>query len=246
VRPFPKTAEVDMRYTMIGIALFGFTLVTSAPAQITTHSTSAAGTMVAGATLAGVTDVPLYIRVIDTTLYFGEVRGFSAGDGILYQVSGTSSLSVGGGANSIRPGEAIFVPGAKDLVLKAEPGEPSIFLRFLLSPAANLDLPDFTFATGREIYRSTAPIQGLKQGKYLLSLTRVILPPQTPLDPLHHRSGVALHYVLSGQAIQVISGKTITRKTGAVSYEPANMLYAWGNLGNVPLTYLVFNLSPEN
>jgi len=235
-----------MRYKMIGIALLGLALAAPARAQITTHSTSAAGTMLAASTLLDVTAAPLYVRLIGTTLYFGEARGFSAGKGFLYQVSGTSDVIIDGAVNTVRPGEAIYIPGGKDLILKAEPGEPSTYLRFLLSPAPYLALPDLSLATGREIFRSKSPIPGLKQGSYNLSLTRVTLPHQTPSDPPHHRSGAALHFVLSGAGAETVSGTTIAKGSGSFSYETADLVYQWGNPGNGPLTYLVFNLSPEN
>jgi mannose-6-phosphate isomerase-like protein (cupin superfamily) len=242
----PERAEVDMRYKMIGIALLGLALATPASAQTTTHSTSTAGTVLATATLPLVTAVPLYVRLIGITLYYGEGGGFSAGNGILYQLSGTSKVIVDGAVSVIRPGEAIFVPGGKDLVVKADQGGPSTYLRFLVSPASDLDLPDLSIATGREMYRSTSPIPELKPGSYVLSLTSVTLPHQAPFDPPHHRSGAALHYVLTGMGAETVDGIAIAKGPGSMSYEPTHVVYQWGNPGNLPLNYLVFNLSPEN
>jgi mannose-6-phosphate isomerase-like protein (cupin superfamily) len=227
----PEKAEVDMRYKMIGIALLGLALATPAPAQTTTHSTSTAGTVLATATLPIVATVPLYVRLIGITLYFGEGGGFAAGNG---------TLSV------IRPGEAIFIPGGKDLVVKADPSGTSTYLRFLVSPSSDLDLPDLSIATGREMYRSTSPIPDLKPGNYVLSLTSVTLPHQAPFDPPHHRSGAALHYVLSGMGAETVDGIAIAKGPGSMSYEPSHVVYQWSNPGNFPLTYLVLNLSPEN
>jgi len=235
-----------MRYRVICVALLGLALAAPARAQITTHSTSTDGTMLAVSKMHNVTATPLYVRLIGTTLYFGEARSFSAGDGFLYQVSGTSVVIIDGTTNTVRPGEAIFIAGRKDFVIRAEPGEPSTYLRFLLSPAADLDQPDLSLGTGRELFRSKSPVPGLKQGTYNLSLTRVTLPHQTPSDPPHHRSGAALHFVLSGAGAETVSGTTIARGTGSFSYETTDLVYQWGNPGNGPLTYLVFDLSPEN
>ena len=80
-------------------------------------------------------------------------------------------------------------------------GVPSAFLHFFLAPAADFDRPaDAAPAAVKELYRTSAPIPGLKPGAYDLNLTRITFPPQMPSNPPHHRSGAALYYIVSGLA----------------------------------------------
>jgi hypothetical protein len=71
------------------------------------------------------------------------------------------------------------------------------------------DLPEVTAVNGREIYRSRSSIGGLHEGNYVLNLTRVTLPHQAPPDMPHHRSGAALHVVLSGFGAETADGTTV-------------------------------------
>jgi mannose-6-phosphate isomerase-like protein (cupin superfamily) len=190
--------------------------------------------------------MPLYFRVIGATISSGEETGFSGGNGILYQMSGTTEISTAGNIRTIRTGEGIFIPGGSWLTLRALGSVPSTYLHFLLSSASNLDQPDLSPATGKEMYRSISPIPGLKQGSYRLDLSRVTLPSNAPSDRPHRRSGAALHFVLSGFGAETANGVTVAKGPGSISYEPGALVYQWGNPGNPPLTYLVFNLNPES
>jgi mannose-6-phosphate isomerase-like protein (cupin superfamily) len=235
-----------MRHPIIGSVLLGVTLATSVAAQPTSYSSSNARTLVATGALPTVSAMPLYFRIIGATISSGEETGFSAGNGILYQMSGTTEISTAGNIKTIRTGEGIFIPGGNRLTLRALGSEPSTYLHFLLSSASNLDQPDLSPATGKEIYRSTSPIPGLKHGSYLLNLSKVTLPPNAPSDRPHRRSGAALHFVLSGFGAETANGVTVAKGPGSISYEPGALVYQWGNPGNPPLTYLVFNLNPES
>jgi hypothetical protein len=97
---------------------------------------------------------------------------------------------------------------------------------------------------GFEIYRSPSPIPGLTHEDYMLSLSRVPVPPMAPPDPLHRRSGAALHYVLSGVGAEFADGQGSAKGPGSISYEPSGLVYQWSNPGLKPLIYLVFNLNP--
>jgi hypothetical protein len=247
-RQFPITGEleVDMRHAIIGVALLGVALATSVDAQPTSYSSSSARTVVATGALPTVSAMPLYFRVVGATIWSGDASGVSAGNGILYQVSGATEISAGGNIRTIRTGEGIFIPGGSRLTLRASGNEPSSYLHFLISPASNLDQPDISPTTGKEIYRSTSPIPGLKHGSYLLNLSKVTLPANAPADRPHRRSGAALHFVLSGFGAETANGVTIGKGPGSISYEPGELVYQWSNPGNPPLTYLVFNLNPES
>jgi mannose-6-phosphate isomerase-like protein (cupin superfamily) len=115
-----------------------------------------------------------------------------------------------------------------------------------LSGVDNLDRPAETGpAAVRELYRTAAPIPNLKPGGYDLNLTRVIFPAQMPSNPLHHRSGAALYYIISGTGANTIDGKTAARGPGSLIYEPYGLVHQWGNPGNEPLIFLAFNVNPE-
>jgi quercetin dioxygenase-like cupin family protein len=91
----------------------------------------------------------------------------------------------------------------------------------------------------------TAPSPDLKPGGYDLNLTRVTFPAQTPSNPLHHRSGAALYYIISGTGANTVDGKTEAKGPGSLIYEPFGLVHQWGNPGNEPLTFLAFNINPE-
>jgi mannose-6-phosphate isomerase-like protein (cupin superfamily) len=235
-----------MRHAIIGLALLGVSLATSVAAQPTSYSSSNAGTLVATGALPTVSSTPLYFRVIGATIWSDAESGFSAGNGILYLMSGTTEISTAGTIRTIQTGEGIFIPGGSRVTVRALGGEPSTYLHFMITPAFDLDQPDTAPTTGREIYRSTSPIPALKQGSYVLDLSKVTLPPYAPSDRPHQRSGAALHFVLSGFGAETANGVTVVKGPGSISYEPRAMVYRWGNPGNPPLTYLVFNLNPES
>jgi len=243
---FGGALEVSMHYGRIALALLLVVFATPVPAQTVTHSTSKEATIVAATTLPEVTAVPLYIRVIGGSLWSDEVNGVSTANGFFYQVSGATVVSVDGKATPISAGSGTFIPAGARVVLKAVTEEPSVYLQFLLSPIAFPELPDISPGSARELYHSSSPIPGLREGTYVLSLVRVTLPHQAPPDVLHHRSGAALHFVLSGFGAENAKGVTVAKGPGSVSYEPAELSYQWSNPGNSPLAYLVFNLNPES
>ena len=243
---FTRAMEVSMHYGRIALTLLLVVFATPVPAQTVTHSTSKEATIVAATTLPEVTAVPLYIRVIGGSLWSDEVNGVSTAIGFFYQVSGATVVSVDGKATPVSAGSGIFIPAGARVTFKAVTEEPSIYLQFLLSPIAFPELPDISPIGARELYRSSSPIPGLREGSYVLSLIRATLPHQAPPDVLHHRSGAALHFVLSGFGAESAKGVTVAKGPGSVSYEPAELSYQWSNPGNLPLTYLVFNLNPES
>jgi hypothetical protein len=243
---FGKQSEVDMRHAMIGLALLNVAFAPSVAAQPQSWSSSNARTLVASGELPIVSAMPLYFRVIGATISSGEENGFAAGNGVLYQISGATELVDAGTARTIKSGEGAFIPGGSRLTLRAFGDEASTYLYFMVSPASYLDEPHLPPGSAREIYRSATAISNLRQGTYLLNLSRVTLPAFAPADLPHHRSGAALHYVLSGFGAETANGLTIAKGSGSISYEPDALVYQWGNPGYPPLTYLVFNLNPDD
>ena len=242
---YPLSWEAIMRFRTTGILWLGaMGLAASAAAQTPQPSAAVLRTVVAATKLPTVSDVPLYFKAVSVTLPPGESSGVSAAHSILYQTSGSTEVSLGGEAKMLSSGEGLFVATGKTAALKAGSGGPSTFLHFFLAP--DLDRPAETApAAVRELYRTSAPIPGLKSGVYDLNLTRVTFPAQMPSNPPHHRSGAALYYILSGTGANTVDGKTAGKGPGSLIYEPYGLVHQWGNPGNEPLTFLAFNINPE-
>jgi len=236
-----------MQFRTTELLLLGaMALPASGAAQTAPAPPAITRTVVAATKLPTVTDVPLHFKAVRTTLQPNEKRGISAANGILYQMSGSTEVSLGDEAKMLSDGEGLFIAGGKTATLTAGSRGPSTFLHFFLVPAVDLDRSVETApAAVRELYRSETPIPDLKPGGYDLNLTRVTFPAQMPSNPPHHRSGAALYYIISGTGANTVDGKTEARGPGSLIYEPYALVHQWGNPGNEPLIFLAFNINPE-
>ncbi len=236
-----------MQFRTTGLLLLcAMALPASGTAQTTPTPTTITRTVVAATKLPTVTDVPLHFKAVSVTLQPNEESEVSVANGILYQMSGSTEVSLGGEAKILNAGEGLFIAGGKTVALKAGSGGPSTLLHFFLVPAADLGRPvEKAPAVVRELYRTANPIPDLQPGGYDLNLTRVTFPAQMPSNQLHHRSGAALYYVISGTGANTIEGKTEARGPGSLIYEPYALMHQWGNPGNEPLIFLAFNINPE-
>jgi hypothetical protein len=143
-------------------------------------------------------DIPLYFSVVDGRLEAGETRGVASGDGVYYQSSGTVDVKIQGNITTLNAGNGIFVSAGTKFTLKTHYAEPApTYLKLLLLPAAGFQHPAET-GLEREVYRSPAPLLRVMAERNHLTLSRVVVPPESPCDPPHWRSGAALHYILSG------------------------------------------------
>jgi quercetin dioxygenase-like cupin family protein len=240
--------EETMRHFLSIVSTLTLALLISAQvvAQQPPAQSPITRTVVAATKLPTVTDRPLLFRALSVTIPSAEKSSVSTADGILYQMSGSTEVSIGGETKTLSPGEGLFLAGGKLASLKAGTGEASTFLHFLLVPVADQHQPVETKpAVVKELYRSVAPIPDLKPGSYDLNLTRVTFPAQLPSNPPHHRSGAALYYIISGTGATTVDGKTDTRKPGALIYEPFSLVHQWGNPSDTPFTFLAFNINPE-
>src|SRR6516162_9914809 len=177
------------------------------------------------AKLPSVTDVPLHFSVASVELATDGRSSVSKANGVLYQLSGSTEVSIGNDVKVINPGEGLFIGSGKTAQLKASSGGPSTFLHLFLVPAADLDATEMAPAIVKHVYRTTAPIPDLKPGGYDLNLTRVTFPAGMPSNAPHHRSGAALYYVLSGTGANTIDGKVISRAPGSFIYEPFDLVH---------------------
>jgi quercetin dioxygenase-like cupin family protein len=236
-----------MQFRTTGLLFLGAMALPAAGTAQTTPTTPAiARTVVAATKLPTVTDVPLHFKAVSVTLQPDETSDVSTANGILYQMSGSTEVSLGGEAKMLNAGEGLFIGGGKPAALTAGSGGPSTFLHFFLVPAVDLDRAvESAPAAVRELYRTADRIPDLKPGGYDLNLTRVTFPAQMPSNPPHHRSGAALYYIISGTGANTIDGKTEARGPASLIYEPYALVHQWGNPGNEPLIFLAFNINPE-
>ena len=236
-----------MQFRTTGLLLLGaMALPASGAAQTTTAPPAITRAVIAATKLPTVTDVPLHFKAVSITLQPDERSSVSAANGILYQMSGSTEVALGGKAKMLNAGEGLFIAGGKRAALTAGSGGPSTFLHFFLVPAVDLGRPVETApADVRELYRTETPIPDLKPGGYDLNLTRVTFPAQMPSNPPHHRSGAALYYIISGTGANTVDGKTEARGPGSLIYEPYALVHQWGNPGDDPLVFLAFNINPE-
>ena len=205
-----------------------------------------ARTVVASTKLPTVGDTPVHFKAVSVTIPSGASSSVSSTNGIVYQLSGSTEVSIGGEVKTLNPGDGLFIAGGNAATLKAGDGGPSKFLHFLLAPTADLDKPlEAAPAVVQELYRTAAPLPALKPGRYDLNLTRITFPAQMPSNSPHHRSGAALYYIISGTGANTIEGKLEVRTPGSLIYEPFGLVHQWGNPGAEPLTFLAFNISPE-
>jgi quercetin dioxygenase-like cupin family protein len=236
-----------MQFRTTGLLLLGaMALPAPGTAQTTPASPAITRTVVAATKLSTVTDVPLHFKAVSVTLQPDGKSDVSAANGILYQMSGSTEVSLGGKAKILNAGEGLFIAGGETAALTAVSGGPSTFLHFFLAPAVDLGRPAETApAAVRELYRTANPIPDLKPGGYDLNLTRVTFPAQMPSNAPHHRSGAALYFIISGTGANTVDGKTEARGPGSLIYEPYALVHQWGNPGNEPLIFLAFNINPE-
>jgi len=238
-----------MRSTTSAIFLvFAAALATPAAGQTSTPTPApaTARTVVASTKLSMLGDKPVHFKAVSVTIPAGTSSGVSSTDGIVYQLSGSTEVSIGGEVRTLSPGEGVFIASGSAATLKAPESGPSIVLHFLLARPADLDTPlESPPAIVRELYRTVAPLPALKPGRYDLNLTRVTFPAQMLSNPPHHRSGAALYYIVSGTGANTVEGKLAAEKPGSLIYEPFGLVHQWGNPGDIPLTFLAFNINPE-
>src|SRR5436190_23802381 len=189
-----------MQFRTTQLLLLGaMALPASGAAQTAPAPPAITRTVVAATKLPTVTDVPLHFKAVRITLQPNEKRGISAANGILYQMSGSTEVSLGGEAKMLSAGEGLFIAGGKMAALTAGSGVPSTFLHFFLVPAMDLGRPVETApAVVSELYRTATSIPDLQPGGYDLNLTRVKILVLMPSNSPHHRSGAALDHIRPG------------------------------------------------
>src|ERR1700716_2407247 len=112
-----------MRFRTTGLLLLGaMALPTSGAAQTTPAPPAITRTVVAATKLPTVTDVPLHFKAVSITLQPDEKSGVSAANGILYQMSGSTEVSLGGEGKMLSAGEGLCSADEKTAALTAGRG----------------------------------------------------------------------------------------------------------------------------
>jgi hypothetical protein len=90
-----------MRYSTVGMLLLGVLgLAGPAAAQTAPVAPAITRTVVAATKLPSVNDVPLSFKAVSVTLAPGATSSVSASNGILYQLSGSTEVAIGGEKSS--------------------------------------------------------------------------------------------------------------------------------------------------
>jgi hypothetical protein len=88
--------EANMQFRTTGMLMLGaIALSAAATAQPAPAPPAITRTVVAATKLPTVTDVPLHFRAVSVTLPAGETSSVSLANGILYQLSGSTEVSLG-------------------------------------------------------------------------------------------------------------------------------------------------------
>ncbi len=202
--------------------------------------------LIANGKLSSVVDTPLHFKLVQANLPAGQSSSYVGSHGMIYLMSGSLSVEAEGQSKSLQDGEAIFVEAGRNVVLKASSNNPATFLHFFLLSATDINKPLYGKpAAMTELYRMSEPLRGLRPGPYEFTMTRVTSPAKMPAPPMHHRSGAALYYVLSGSGILKTENKAEPKSKGAIQLEPYDFVHSWQNAGETPLVLLQANISPE-
>src|ERR1700730_13232230 len=131
-----------MQFRTTGLLLLGaMALPASGTAQTTSAPPAITRTVIAATKLPTVNDVPVHFKAVSITLQPNERSSFSAANGILYQISGSTEVALDGETKMVNAGEGLFISGGKTAALTAGSGGPSIILHILHVSAADLGRP---------------------------------------------------------------------------------------------------------
>ena len=99
---------MDFR-TFAVVLLSAASLAAPATAQTTPSPAAITRTVVAATKLPTVVAVPVHFKAVSVTIRPGEASSFSGADGILYQMSGSTEVSIDGGVKTIGAGEGLVM-----------------------------------------------------------------------------------------------------------------------------------------
>ncbi len=202
--------------------------------------------LIANGKLPSVVDAPLHFKLLQVTLAAGQSTTYLASNAMIHPTVGSLTVEGDGETKTLQEGDGAFLPAGKNMIIKSAGGRPATFFEFLLVSAGDLHkMPNSKPAAITELYQTTEPIKGLKPGPHEFTMTKVLVPPKIPAPPMHHRSGSALYYVLSGSGLLKMVDRAEPRARGVIQYEPFDFVHSWQNAGDIPLVLLQANISAE-
>jgi quercetin dioxygenase-like cupin family protein len=202
-------------------------------------------TGLAQTTLSSAVETPLHFRLLQVTVEGGASARYATADGMVYQISGTQTITVGDRTEILAPGRGTHIGGGTPATFEASAGEEAVFLHFILVPAAEAASPtDVGGADAIELYLSPEPLRGLAAGAYAFDLTLLEFPAHYPINDPHYRTGGALYYVLSGSGEFTAEGTTERKPAGSAILEPYGLVHQWANPHDDVTAVVVANLSP--
>src|SRR5271169_3460588 len=111
-----------MQFRTAAVLLLGaMALPASGTAQTTPAPPAITRTVIAATKLPTVTDVPLHFKAVSVTLQPDQKSDVSAANGILYQMSGLTEVSLSGDAKMLNAGEGLFITGGKTTAPTSRP-----------------------------------------------------------------------------------------------------------------------------
>jgi quercetin dioxygenase-like cupin family protein len=202
--------------------------------------------VLASAPLPTVLDAPRHYKLVSVNLPARQATTYNGPIGFVVVLDGVLDVLSGADHQVLAKGEALLVAAGRNATFKSGAGTPARFLHFVLPTVAELGAPmESRPAAVKELFRTAAPIPGLKPGPYEFTLVRVTFPPHFPPNPPHHRSGAALYYISAGTGMITFGGKTEPRPAGAIQYEPYDFVHHWANPGDKQMVMIQANISHE-
>jgi len=188
---------------------------------------------------------PLHFRLVRVTIPAGQSIVYTGPQGMVYPTSGALSITIDGDRRALQDGEGAFLAGGRRATLGAGT-TAAAFLHYLLVTRGELEAVFHGRPAAAADLHRTEPIPGLKPGPHEFTLTRVTVNPKIAAPPMHHRSGAAIYFVVSGSWIMHTEDKHEPRTRGHVQFEPNTFIHTWENVGETPGALLQANVSPEN
>src|ERR1700737_2747752 len=156
-----------MQFMTAGLLLLGaIALPASGTPQPAPAPPAITRTVIAATKLPTATEVPVHFKAGSITLQPDEKSSVSAANGILFQMSGSTEVSLDDEAKVLSAGEGLFIAGGKTAALTAGSGGACPLLHLFPATAMDLARPAETApAAVRELYRTANPISDLKPGR---------------------------------------------------------------------------------
>src|SRR5713101_3208875 len=115
-----------MRFTTVGsLLVYAAALIAPAAGQNPPAPPAAVRTVVAATKLQMLGDAPVHFKAVSVTIPLEMSSSVSSTNGIVYQLSGSTEVTVAGEVKTVSRGEGLLIAGDNAAILKARDGGPS-------------------------------------------------------------------------------------------------------------------------